>query len=81
MYSFLYFLNVVLNKPIYLGACILDDSKVLMSNFHYNTIIKEAGRENVNLCFTDTDSLLYEFKNFDIFEFMKNNKELNRKWL
>ena len=67
--------QVVLNKPIYLGQCILDDSKVLMSNFHYNTVIKNAGRQNVNLCFTDTDSFCYEFKRFDIFDFMKNNKE------
>ena len=67
--------QVILNKPIYLGQCILDDSKVLMSDFHYNTVIKNAGRENVNLCFTDTDSFCYEFKRFDIFNFMKNNKE------
>ena len=46
-----------------------------MANFHYNTVIKEAGREKVNLCFTDTDSFCYEFKGFDIFDFMKNNKE------
>ena len=67
--------EIKLNKPIYLGQCILDDSKVLMSDFHYNTIIKNAGRENVNLCFTDTDSLCYNFKNFDIFEFMNANRE------
>ena len=67
--------EIKLNKPIYLGQCILDDSKVLMSDFHYNTIIKNVGRENVNLCFTDTDSLCYKFKGFDIFEFMKNNKQ------
>jgi hypothetical protein len=67
--------EIKLNKPIYLGQCILDDSKVLMSDFHYNTVIKNAGRENVNLCFTDTDSLCYNFKGFDIFDFMKNNKD------
>jgi hypothetical protein len=67
--------KIKLNKPIYLGQCILDDSKVLMSDFHYNTIIKNAGRENVNLLFTDTDSLCYHFKGFDIFDFMKNNKK------
>ena len=38
--------QILLNKPIYLGQCILDDSKVLMTDFHYNSIIKNAGREN-----------------------------------
>ena len=48
--------QVILNKPIYLGQNILEDSKVLNAKFHYNTVvIKEAGREKVNLCFTDTD--------------------------
>jgi hypothetical protein len=46
-----------------------------MSDFHYNTVIKNAGRDNVNLLFTDTDSLCYQFKGFDIFDFMKTNKE------
>ena len=32
--------TVQLNKPIYLGACILDLSKLLMYEFYYNIINK-----------------------------------------
>ena len=31
--------QVTLNIPIVLGQCIFDDSKVLMSDYDYNTII------------------------------------------
>jgi hypothetical protein len=67
--------KVVLNKPIYLGQNILDDSKVLMSNFHYNFMLKKIERHNVDLLFTDTDSLCYHVRNHDIFKIMKDNKD------
>ena len=55
-------MKVVLNKPIYLGQCILDDSKHLMTNFHYNFMLNKVKRENIDLLFTDTDSLCYQSK-------------------
>lgn len=66
--------KVILNKPIYLGQNILDDSKVLMSDFHYNFMYKHIDIKNIDLLFTDTDSLCYHIRDFDIFELMKNNK-------
>lgn len=68
--------QIKLNKPIFLGQNILDDSKHLMFNFHYNFMFKNIKRENINLLFTDTDSLCYNIRNQDIFEIMKNNKSL-----
>lgn len=67
--------KVELNKPIYMGQCILDDSKLLMYDFHYNFMLKNFKRENIDLLFTDTDSLCYHTRNEDINEIIKNNKD------
>jgi hypothetical protein len=66
--------SVSLNKPVYLGQNILDESKLLMSNFHYNFMLKQIKRENIDLLFTDTDSLCYEVRKVDPFEIIKQNK-------
>ena len=67
--------EIELNKPIYLGQNILDDSKTLMANFHYNFMLQHVNRKNINLLFTDTDSFCYHIKETDIFEIMKNNMD------
>ena len=57
---------IKLNKPIYIGFCILDISKTLMYDFHYN-VIRKRYQNRAELCFTDTDSLLYHIQTEDIF--------------
>ena len=68
-------LKVKLNKPIYLGQCILDQSKITMADFHYNFKLQQVKRENLKLMLTDTDSFLYNIKNQDIYKIMENNKD------
>ena len=50
-----------LNKPAYIGMCILELSKVIMYEFHYDYIKNKYGN-NSRLLFTDTESLMYEIK-------------------
>jgi hypothetical protein len=50
--------NNVMNKPIIIGAALLDISKTLIYRFHYEVILKKY-KENAKLLFMDTDSLTY----------------------
>ena len=66
---------LVLNKPIYLGMIILDRSKTLMYDFHYNYVKKRYG-DRSRLLFTDTDSLMYQVDTEDVYKDLEENKEL-----
>ena len=59
--------SLTMNKPVYLGMCILDLSKIIMFDFHYNYIKPKYGN-NAKLLFTDTDSLMYEIQTEDFYK-------------
>jgi len=52
---------LVFNKRVYLGMSILDISKALMYDFHYNYMKKKYDK-NCRVLMTDTDGLMYEIK-------------------
>ena len=64
-----------LNRPAYVGMCILDLSKTLMYDFHYNYIKSQYG-DKARLLFTDTDSLTYEIEADDVYQDFWKDKHL-----
>ena len=68
-------ITLTLNKPAYVGLCILDLSKVLTYNFHYG-YIKNMYGSKWRLLFTDTDSLMYEIKTEDVYKGFSKDKKI-----
>lgn len=60
-----------LNKPVCAGMTILDNSKILMNNIFYNTLKKQYNAR-CELIYTDTDSLLLEIQNDDVYKDMED---------
>ena len=59
-------INIVVNKTVYLSQGILDLSKIMMYEFHYDYIKPKYG-ENLKLCYMDTDSLIYQIGTEDFY--------------
>ncbi|GET62619.1 hypothetical protein RIR_jg23070.t1 [Rhizophagus irregularis DAOM 181602=DAOM 197198] len=57
--------EVMLNRPTYVGMSVLDLSKLCMYQFYYDTLKVRYG-EKIQLCYTDTDSLLVQIQTEDI---------------
>ena len=66
-------MKVVMNKPVYLGQAILDQSKIVMYEFHYDYMVPKYGLEKLKLCYMDTDSLVYDIKTEDFYEDIMDN--------
>ena len=64
---------IKLNKPAYIRIYVLEMSKVLMYELHYDYI---KNKYDNKLLFTDTDSLMYEIKIEDVCEDFSSEKEM-----
>ena len=67
--------KVLLNKPIYVGMAILDMSKVLMFDYYYNHL-KKLYAHNIQLLYTDTDSVIVHIKTDDVYADMLKHADL-----
>ena len=64
---------LTLSKPIYVEFTVLELSKWLMYDFHYNFIKKHF---DAKLLLTDTDSLTYEIKSDNVYEYFFKHRHL-----
>ena len=65
---------LTLDKPVYVGFCILELSKLLMYQFHYDYVLITFN--DAKLLFTDTDSLVYKIRDGNVYEQCFKDKEL-----
>ena len=66
--------KLVCNKPIQVGLAILDLSKTLMYEFHYDYMKQKYPQ--CRLLFTDTDSLCYDIPTEDIYKDIEKDADL-----
>ena len=59
--------KVVMNKPVYLGQAILDLSKTIMYEFHYDYMKRKYSEDKLKLCYMDMDSLIYSIRTEDFY--------------
>ena len=60
--------KVVMNKPVYLGQAILDLSKIVMYEFHYDYMKRKYDDDKLTSCYMDTDSLIYDIETDDFYK-------------
>ncbi|XP_011875161.1 PREDICTED: uncharacterized protein LOC105566057 [Vollenhovia emeryi] len=65
-------LEVKFNKPIYVGMCILDISKICLYEFHHEYMLPLYSNR-CKIMYTDTDSLIYHIQCEDVYETMKHD--------
>lgn len=66
--------QLLMNKPIAIGMAILDISKCVMYQFHYEHIKLKYG-DKAQMIYTDTDSFIYEVNTDCFYSDMKLNLE------
>ena len=65
-------MQLIMNKPVYLGLSILDLSKTVMYEFWYDYVKPKYG-ENAKPCYMDTDSFIVHVKTDNIYKDIAEN--------
>ena len=68
-------IKVVMKRPVYLGQAILDLSKSIMYEFHYDYMKRKYPDDRLTLCYMDTDSLIYSIKTEDFYKDIADDVE------
>ena len=68
-------IKVVMNKPVYLGQAILDLSKLIMYEFHYDYILPKYKGRDLKLCYMDADSFVYSIETEDFYKDIADDVE------
>ncbi|XP_069673398.1 uncharacterized protein [Periplaneta americana] len=66
--------QILFDKALYVGMCILELSKVHMYNFHHR-IMKEQFGDKFKLCYMDTDSFIYLAQTDDLYHDLQNVRD------
>ncbi|XP_057317055.1 uncharacterized protein LOC130658137 [Hydractinia symbiolongicarpus] len=66
--------EVKMNKPVYIGQYILDNSKIVMYNFHYDYMQPKYGSK-LRICYMDTDSFVYHIRTDDFYRDIADDVE------
>ena len=67
--------KVVMSKPVYLGQAILDLSKIVMCEFHYDYMKHKYTEDKLTLCYMDTNSLIYDIETDDFYKDIADDVE------
>lgn len=67
--------NIYIAKPIIVGVCVLEISKLCMYDFHYKFMLEKFNHKKCKLLYTDTDSFIYNIQCDDIYAFMRDNSD------
>ena len=66
--------KIIVDRPIHLGFCILELSKITMYKFNYEEILRKYG-SRAKLAYTDTDSFIYHIQTPDLYKEMTDNMD------
>lgn len=65
--------KIFFNQPIYIGFCVLDMAKVQLYKFHYEYMLEKYPLDRLKLCYTDTDSGIYQIKTENVYTDIKDD--------